>query len=197
MTGEPAWALWTIAAAVVVAAALVWWVWHKGRPFSSGDVFRASRLSAGNRLFPTQVLITPTSVVQYTPRWIGRREETIHMAHIASVRIETGALLSNIIETSGGATHPLPRARQADATAIKARSSATRPTTTASGPGRRPVGPAARADKPIANNGRFDLQRPARARRRGHPPRPGQPSRRTPDAPHLCNRPSGRGSSAT
>ena len=75
----------------------------KGRPFAQGDVFRASRFSRGNHLFPTQVLITPTSVVQYTPQWIGRREETIHMAHIASVKIETGALLSDVlIETSGG-----------------------------------------------------------------------------------------------
>jgi hypothetical protein len=81
-----------------------WWIRMKGRPFASGDVFRASRLSAGNHLFPTQVLVTPTSVVQYTPRWVGRREETIHMAHIASVKIDTGALLSNVlIETSGGA----------------------------------------------------------------------------------------------
>ena len=70
-------------------------------------MFRASRLSAGNHLFPTQVLITPTSVVQYTPRWIGRREETIHMAHIASVKVETGMLLSDVlIETSGG-TDPI------------------------------------------------------------------------------------------
>ncbi len=70
-------------------------------------MFRASRLSSGNRLFPTQVLITPTAVVQYTPRWFGRREETIHMAHIASVKIETGVLLSDVfIETSGG-TDPI------------------------------------------------------------------------------------------
>ena len=61
-----------------------------------GDVFRASRLSAGNHLFPTQVLITPTSVVQYTPRWIGRQEESIHMAHVASVKIDTGLLLSDV-----------------------------------------------------------------------------------------------------
>lgn len=121
MTGEPAWALWTVAAAAVVAAAVVWWVWRKGRPFSSGDVFHASRLSAGNRLFPTQVLVTPTSVVQYKPRWIGRQEETIHMAHIASVRIETGALLSNvIIETSGGADPIRCHGHtKRDATAIK------------------------------------------------------------------------------
>jgi hypothetical protein len=103
VTGEPAWIVWTVAAAVLILAALAWWVWLKGRPFASGDIFSASRLSAGNHLFPTQVLVTPTSVVQYTPRWIGRREETIHMAHIASVKIDTGLLLSNVlIETSGG-----------------------------------------------------------------------------------------------
>ena len=69
----------------------------------AGDVFRASRVSRGNRLFPTQVAITPTSVVQYKPRWIGKQEQTIHMAHVASVNIDTGAVLSNVlIETSGG-----------------------------------------------------------------------------------------------
>jgi hypothetical protein len=103
VTGEPAWLLWTAAAAVLIAVAVGWWVWTKGRPFADGDVFRASRLSAGNHLFPTQVQVTPTSVVQYKPRWVGRREETIHMAHIASVKIDTGMLLSNVlIETSGG-----------------------------------------------------------------------------------------------
>jgi hypothetical protein len=92
-----------VVAVVAIAIAILVWIWRKGRPFASGDVFRASRWSRGNHLFPTQVLITPTSVVQYTPRWLGRREETIHMAHISSVKIETGALLSDVlIETSGG-----------------------------------------------------------------------------------------------
>ena len=51
------------------------------------------------------MLITPTSVVHYTPQWIGRQEESIHMAHIASVKIVTGILLSDVlIETSGGAS---------------------------------------------------------------------------------------------
>ena len=103
MTGDNVWLWWTLAAAAAVVIAIAAWVWSKGRPFAPGDVFRASRLSSGNHLFPTQVLITPTSVVQYTARWIGRHEETIHMAHISSVKIETGALLSNVIvETSGG-----------------------------------------------------------------------------------------------
>jgi hypothetical protein len=103
VTGETEWLWWALAAVGAVAVILAFWIWRKGRAFAAGDVFRASRWSRGNRLFPTQVLITPTSVVQYTPRWIGRREETIHMAHIASVKIETGALLSDVlIETSGG-----------------------------------------------------------------------------------------------
>jgi hypothetical protein len=96
--------MWSVAAgATVFAVIFMIWIRWKGRPFAPGDVFRASRLSVGNRLFPTQVLITPTSVVQYTPAWVGRDEETIHMAHISSVKIHTGAMLSDVlIETSGG-----------------------------------------------------------------------------------------------
>ena len=68
-------------------------------------MFRASRLSAGNRLFPTQVLISPTSVVHYTPEWIGRLEHSMHMAHVASVRIDTNLMFSDVfIETTGGAS---------------------------------------------------------------------------------------------
>jgi hypothetical protein len=67
------------------------------------EVFRASRLSKGNRLFPTQVIITPHSVVHYTPQWIGKHEHSIHIAHVASVSIDTGLLFSDVvIETTGG-----------------------------------------------------------------------------------------------
>lgn len=101
---QSSWLTLAIVAAGAVAAILVLLVWLKGRPFSSGDVFRASRLSAHNHLFPTQVLISPTSVVHFTPRWIGKQEESIHMAHVASVKIDTRLLLSDVlIETTGGA----------------------------------------------------------------------------------------------
>ena len=94
---------WTLAGGSVVLLAVAWWIWSKGRPFAKGDVFRASRLSRGNHLFPTQVAITPTNVVHYTPQWIGRREQSIHMAHVASVEIDTNLFFSNVvIETSGG-----------------------------------------------------------------------------------------------
>jgi hypothetical protein len=93
-------------AAVIAGAVILLWllvIWIKGRPFATGTVFRTSRFSKGNRLLPEQVLITPTSVVHYTPGWIGKTEETIHIAHIASVKINTGILLSDVlIETSGG-----------------------------------------------------------------------------------------------
>ena len=107
MTGELAVLWWTLAAVALIAVLVVVYVARKGRPFAAGDVFRASRLSSGNRVFPTQVAITPTSVVQFTPQWIGKLEETIHMAHVSSVKIDTGVLFSDVlIETSGG-SHPI------------------------------------------------------------------------------------------
>jgi hypothetical protein len=121
MTADLTW-LWIAGAVVLgVVVLLTWVVARKGRPFTSGDVFRASRWSVGNRLFPTQVAITPESVVQYKPRWIGHREEVIHIAHIASVKIVTGAVLSDLeIETSGGSDPILCHGhRKSDAVRIK------------------------------------------------------------------------------
>ena len=99
--------LWIPAAGVLaaVAVAVVLFLWWKGLPFAEGDLFRASRFSRGNRLFPTQVLITPTAVVHYTPELVGRKEHSIHIAHVSSVSIDTNLLFSNVlIETSGGTT---------------------------------------------------------------------------------------------
>jgi len=97
--------VWTIAGLASVVAIVLYVVWRKGRPFAPGTVFRASRLSSGNHLFPTQVLIAPTSVVHYTPQWFGRLEHSIHMAHVASVRIDTNLMFSDVyVETTGGAS---------------------------------------------------------------------------------------------
>ena len=97
--------IWIAAALAVLVLVLLVVVWRKGRPFAPGDVFRASRLSKGNHLFPTQVLISPTSVVHYTPEWFGRLEHSMHMAHVASVRIDTNLMFSDLyIETTGGAS---------------------------------------------------------------------------------------------
>jgi hypothetical protein len=96
-------------------------IWRKGRPVAAGQVFRTSRLSPGNRLLPTQVIITPQSVVHHTPQWVGRHEHSIHIAHVASVSIDTGLLFSDvIIETSGGTGSIRCRGhRKADAVRMK------------------------------------------------------------------------------
>ena len=99
--------VWIPAAGVlaVLVVTFVLFAWWKGRPFAQGDVFRASRWSRGNRLYPTQVVITPTSVVHYTPELFGRKEHSIHIVHVASVSIDTNLLFSDVlIETSGGTT---------------------------------------------------------------------------------------------
>ena len=85
---------------LALVAGVVIVVWQKGRPFTAGDVFRASRLSSGNHLFPTQVAITPTSVVHYTPSGSGgwstrstwrtwRRSGSITKLLFSDVYIET------------------------------------------------------------------------------------------------------------
>jgi len=98
---------WFIAAVAVLAMVviLIAVIWRKGRPFAPGHVYRASRISSGNHLFPTQVQITPTAIVHHTPRWVGRSEHSIHVAHVSSVRVDTGMIFSDVyIETSGGAS---------------------------------------------------------------------------------------------
>ena len=106
---EAAWQDWltiTILVLVLVALLAILFFWAKGRPLGHGAdavVFRASRWSRGNRLFPTQVVISAASVLHYTPQWIGKLEHSIHMAHVASVKIDTNLLFSDVvIETTGG-----------------------------------------------------------------------------------------------
>ena len=72
---------------------------------SAPHVFTASRLTAGNLIFPTRIEITPERVVRVKPRLIGRSEDSIPIAKIASVSVSTGLIFSSIrIESSGGAT---------------------------------------------------------------------------------------------
>lgn len=97
-------ALLTIGVVLAIAGVLLlWFVLWKGRRIPGAHVFRASRLSKGNRIFPTQVVITDSSVTHYTPQWIGKREESIHISHVASIKIDTNILFSDVfIETTGG-----------------------------------------------------------------------------------------------
>jgi len=93
----------TVAAAAVFIVLVTWFILRKGRRLPGDHVFRASRLSSGNRIFPTQVVITDSSVTHYTPQWIGKLEASIHLSHVSSIKIDTNILFSDVfIETTGG-----------------------------------------------------------------------------------------------
>ena len=113
-------ALW-IGVALIIVVAIAAFFWYKGRPMPGGHVFRASRLSRGNLLFPTQVAVTQTSIVHYTPEWVGGREQSMHLAHVASVAIDRNLFFADImIESSGGTSPVLCHGhRKADAIEMK------------------------------------------------------------------------------
>jgi hypothetical protein len=121
MNPEAGWVWMVLSAALAVVALFAIVVYWKGRLMEGEHVFRASRLSEGNRLLPTQVAITDKSVVHYQPQWVGRLEHSIHIAHVASVRIDTNLLFSDVyIETTGGASPIHCRGhRKADAEEMK------------------------------------------------------------------------------
>src|SRR5262245_32481740 len=95
---------WYLAIAVLVLAVLLTaWVARKGRHLPVEHVFRASHWTRGNHLFPTQVVLTPSSLTLFKPQWIGKLEESIHMTHVASIKINTNLMFANVyIESSGG-----------------------------------------------------------------------------------------------
>lgn len=97
---------WTIYPTLVVLALLALFIYvviRKGRARPGEHVFRASRWSKGNHLLPAQVSITRDSITLYQPQWIGKLEESIHTAHISSIKIDTNLIFSDVfIETTGG-----------------------------------------------------------------------------------------------
>jgi len=102
-----AWLYWLAGGLVFVVAVFVLVVIRKGRRMPGDHVFQASRLSRGNRLLPAQVAITADSITLYQPQWVGKIEESIHIAHVSSIKIDTNLMFSDVlIETTGG-HHPI------------------------------------------------------------------------------------------
>jgi hypothetical protein len=101
------WLYWLAGGLIVALAIFVWVVMRKGRRMPGENVFKASRLSRGNRLLPAQVSITQDSITLYQPQWIGKIENSIHIAHVSSIKIDTNLVFSDVlIETTGG-HHPI------------------------------------------------------------------------------------------
>ena len=107
-TGTGAQALWIAGLVVVVTvAAVLIFLWTKGRPLDGPHVFRASRFSRGNFLYPTQVAVSPGSVLHYTPSLVGAEEQSMHIAHVASVLIQRKLFFSDVLIESSGGTSPV------------------------------------------------------------------------------------------
>lgn len=74
---------------------------------AQAETFTASRWTSGNLLFPTQIVVSPEHVLRIKRRFFGSDEESIAVPKVASVRISTGVLWSDIRIDSAGGTNPI------------------------------------------------------------------------------------------
>src|SRR5689334_1645073 len=67
------------------------------------ETFYASRWTKGNRVFPTVIVVSSSTVTRIKSRVFGRDENSMNIAQIASVNVNSGLFWANIkIESSGG-----------------------------------------------------------------------------------------------
>lgn len=85
------------------------------------ETFKASRWTKGNHLFPTVIEVSNLSVMRRKRSWFRKDEESITIMKVASVRIVTGVMWSDISIESSGGTEPIQSHghRKADARRIK------------------------------------------------------------------------------
>jgi hypothetical protein len=85
-------------------------------------VFKASRWTSGNLIFPVRIEVTRDRVTRIKPRLLGSNEESIAISKVASVNIETGLLWADIRIDSSGGSNPIVSHghRKDDARAIRA-----------------------------------------------------------------------------
>lgn len=86
------------------------------------EVFKASRWTKGNFLFPTTIAVSDTTVTRTKRSWFSKNEMSMHLSAVASVRIDTGVLWSDILIESTGGTDSITSHghRKKDALRIKA-----------------------------------------------------------------------------
>ncbi len=87
------------------------------------EIFRASRWTSGNHLFPTIIEVTDQAVIRHKRSWFSKDEISISITKVASVHIKTGIIWSDILIESSGGSDPLTSHghTKADAQRIRAR----------------------------------------------------------------------------
>ncbi|HEY1400503.1 MAG TPA: hypothetical protein VF953_02875 [Terriglobales bacterium] len=88
---------------------------------ASEETFSASRWTRGNLWFPTRIVVSPLRVSRVKRRLFGSSEESISISQVASVKISTGIVWSDIVIESSGGTDPITSHghRKADAVRIR------------------------------------------------------------------------------
>jgi hypothetical protein len=81
--------------------------------------FVASRLSPGNRLFPTVIEVSDRHVTRIKPSFVTRVAESISIRQVSSVTVTRGVLWSDIVVHSSGGTDPLRSSGHANADAAR------------------------------------------------------------------------------
>jgi hypothetical protein len=74
---------------------------------SPSETFTASRLTKGNFLFPTKLVVSPQRVIRVKSRLFGSNEESIPISKVASVHISTGIIWADIVIESTGGSDPM------------------------------------------------------------------------------------------
>ncbi len=90
-------------------------------PGTGEETFTASRWTKGNLWFPTRIVVSPLRVSRVKRRALGNTDESISISQVASVKISTGLLWSDIVIESTGGTDPIASHghRKADALRIR------------------------------------------------------------------------------
>src|SRR6476660_4690135 len=85
------------------------------------EIFKASRWTRGNFLFPTYIEVSDRAVSRRKRSWFRMDEISISISKVASVHIKTGMIWSEILIESSGGSDPLASHghRKADALRIK------------------------------------------------------------------------------
>lgn len=71
------------------------------------ETFVASRWTKGNFFFPTRIVVNKLRVGRIKPRMFGNTEENIAIHQVASVKISTGVVWSDIVIESTGGSDPI------------------------------------------------------------------------------------------
>lgn len=71
------------------------------------EIFRASRWTRGNFLFPTVIEVTDRAITRRKRSWFSLDEISMAMSKVASVHLKTGVIWSDILIESSGGTDPL------------------------------------------------------------------------------------------